>query len=70
MRIFNPYSCPKCEHYEYHHDQAFGRVKTGAGRLLCKADKKPVELLLTDDPLSKPPARCPDYELEARKRSA
>lgn len=68
MRVYNPYLCPKCEHYKYHHDEAFGRVKQGAGKHLCGAGKKPTELMLTDHPLEKPPARCPDYELEARKR--
>lgn len=70
MRPYNPYSCPKCEHYEFRREEGFGLHQTAGWKLFCKAGPKPEQL--DYDPkksnsLLNPPPPCPDYELQARR---
>ena len=72
MRVYNIWLCPKCGHFEYHRDEAFGGKKA-PGKLMCKAGKHPEEIRLDPkyaDSLANRPPNCADYELEARKRAA
>ncbi len=70
MRSYNIFLCPKCGRFEYRHDEPFGNEKKAAGKLFCKAGKKPEEIRLDPkhaDVLKNPPPTCQDFELEARK---
>ena len=70
MRVYNIFLCPKCGRFEYQRDEVFGNDKKAAGKLICKAGKKPEEIHLDPkhgDALTNPPPNCADFELEAKR---
>ncbi len=69
MRLYNPYSCPRCAHSEFGRKEGFGHRK-GRVRVLCKAGKEPVEMDFdpsSSDYMTNVPPKCSDFELEGRK---